>query len=275
MLQPCKDVAPRLCTIVQCNWSRDDECSAAFFFQRSKRSKRVDSSAGRAPRAQNPGKHDPDGNHLPFESQSAQYLFSSSASKELRTAWYLSTSFTDLPVIILLHHHHQHNSSCGLCRLLPNEPLTKKRKVWVRAICSAVPLLPLPRCGAQILLHDDGMIAFQPTSMRLIRGENTPNQDEEDAMWCLRFKMWCWLWSTSVTYHYYILSVCVNPLPQSFSLPLSSSPSPSLSLSLSHTDNICRVKSYVMSKSNHYTYWEKTFLTTIGLNYLSRNLTIL
>lgn len=128
MLQPCKDVAPRLCTIVQCNWSRDDECSAAFFFQRSKRSKRVDSSAGRAPRAQSPGKHDPDGNHLPFESQSAQYLFSSSASKELRTAWYLSTSFTDLPVIILLHHHHQHNSSCGLCRLLPNEPLTKKGK---------------------------------------------------------------------------------------------------------------------------------------------------
>lgn len=128
MLQPCKDVAPRLCTIVQCNWPRDDECSAAFFFQRSKRSKRVDSSAGRAPRAQNPGKHDPDGNHLPFDSQSAQYLFSSSASKELRTAWYLSTSFTDLPVIILLHHHHQHNSSCGLCRLLPNEPLTKKKK---------------------------------------------------------------------------------------------------------------------------------------------------
>lgn len=105
------------------------QCSI-FFFQRSKRSKRVDSSAGRAPRAQNPGKHDPDGNHLPFDSQSAQYLFSSSASKELRTAWYLSTSFTDLPVIILLHHHHhhQHNSSCGLCRLLPNEPLTKKKK---------------------------------------------------------------------------------------------------------------------------------------------------
>lgn len=159
----------------------------------------------------------------------------------------------------------------GYCQTSPSQ----KRKVWARAICSAVPLLPPPRCGAQSLLHDDGMIAFQPTSMRLIRGENTPNQDEEDAMWCLRFKMWCWLWSTSVTYHYYILSLCVNPLPPSCSLPLSSSPSASLSLSLSHTDNICRVKSYVMSKSNHYTYWEITFLTTIGLNYLSRNLTIL
>lgn len=40
------------------------------------------------------------GKHLPFDSQSAQYLFSSSASKEFRTAWYLSTSFTDLPVIV-------------------------------------------------------------------------------------------------------------------------------------------------------------------------------
>lgn len=116
----------------------------------------------------------------------------------------------------------------GYCQTSPSQ----KRKVWARAICSAVPLLPPPRCGAQSLLHDDGMIAFQPTSMRLIRGENIPNQDEEDAMWCLRFKMWCWLWSTSVTYHYYIPSLSVNPLPPSFSLPLVFSPSTSLSLSL-------------------------------------------
>lgn len=38
--------------------------------------------------------------NLPLDSQSAQNLFSSRASSELRTAWYLSTSFTDLPVII-------------------------------------------------------------------------------------------------------------------------------------------------------------------------------
>lgn len=36
----------------------------------------------------------------PFDSQSAQNLFSSNASRELSTDWYLSKSFTDLPVII-------------------------------------------------------------------------------------------------------------------------------------------------------------------------------
>lgn len=40
-------------------------------------------------------------NYPPLDSQSAQNLFSSSANNELRTAWYLSTSFTDLPVITL------------------------------------------------------------------------------------------------------------------------------------------------------------------------------
>lgn len=38
--------------------------------------------------------------HPPLDSQSAQNLFSSRASRELSTVWYLSTSFTDLPVIM-------------------------------------------------------------------------------------------------------------------------------------------------------------------------------
>lgn len=98
--QPCEwGCGPVSCTIVQHNWSRGDECNAAFPRVVNEQGGSIHALAiGRRGRYQDAGKH------LPFDSQSAQNLFSSSASKELRTAWYLSTSFTDLPVIIAMVH---------------------------------------------------------------------------------------------------------------------------------------------------------------------------
>lgn len=73
---------------------------------------------------------------LPFDSQSAQYLFSSRASKELRTVWYLSTSFTDLPVIMVnwftsstapLRSVQMRPESARLCVCARIEPLRRRR----------------------------------------------------------------------------------------------------------------------------------------------------
>lgn len=158
------------CTIVQRNWSRGDECSAAF-------SRVVNEREGRfmhwtfagMDRTKTPA------NTLPFDSQSAQYLFSSSASRELSTAWYLSTSFTDLPVIIAPVHLLQSPP--------PQSPTVETASDFsqTKAVCVAEPMRPgalAPRRKAgRVLFHNDGMVASQPTSVPAVRDANTPNRD--------------------------------------------------------------------------------------------------
>lgn len=111
---------PCCCTIAQRNWSRGDECNAAFSSVVNEEG-RVDSCTDHHHHQHPPHHHhhhrDQD-KHLPLDSQSAQNLFSSSASRELRTVWYLSTSFTDFPVIIapvlLLHSPCAVRAGCSL-----------------------------------------------------------------------------------------------------------------------------------------------------------------
>lgn len=134
--------------------------------QRSKWASGVDSCRDHSQRDRDTG------THLPLDSQSAQNLFSSSASKELRTAWYLSTSFTDLPVIVAMVLGRL-QSPRGPCRLQSHSLGFDQ----VNAVC-AEPLRsgPLPpRCwsGAS-LFHNDGMTALQPTRERVIQDANTP-----------------------------------------------------------------------------------------------------
>lgn len=104
---------------------------------------------------------------LPFDSQSAQYLFSSSASKELRTVWYLSTSFTDLPVIMV----NWFTSSTAAQRSVQIRPESVRLcvRVCARALsrCAALRSSSSSTSKKSEFLHS-GMTVSQPTRMRVV-----------------------------------------------------------------------------------------------------------